>query len=58
MSEEMEITFPKMKERDYLLLLGAAVLVPTFQSMANRVESEASVTIPRSSKVVNVNVLG
>lgn len=58
MSEEMEITFPKMKERDYLLLLGAAVLVPTFQNMANRVESEASVTIPRSSKAVNVNVLG
>lgn len=25
MSEEMEITFPKMKERDYLLVLGAAV---------------------------------
>ncbi len=36
----------------------AAVLVPTFQNMANRVESEASVTIPKSSKTVNVNVLG
>lgn len=36
----------------------AAVLVPTFQNMANRVESEASVSIPKSTKAVNVNVLG